>query len=106
MSVIASPPIKKLVVIEDGILVTMANSPQFLTEFPFLKSLATYRAPAGGCGSCGGKNNGQKAVVFTAAKQAIAGMGDDKKRTLKRLLNTELVRITYRNGEKVIQHNF
>ena len=104
-----SPPIRKLIIIEDGLLSSMASNKQFLSEFPFLKGLQQYaqgRQP--GCGTCGGaaKVNAAKAVVFTAAKQTLAQMGDSKRRKLKQLLNAEKVRVTYKSGSKIVQHTF
>ena len=88
-------PKHKMSVIEDGTLTSMANNKKILAAFPFLKSLQ--KAPKKPkCGKCGSGNQ-RRATVFTAAKRTLAGMGSAQKRKLKELLNTEQVRIIYRN---------
>lgn len=105
MSTKISPPIRKLAVIEEGVLVSMANNQAFLTEFPFLKALANYGVAAS-CNTCNNTANTQKATAFTSAKTVIANMGEDKKRKMKELLNAEKVRLMYKVGSKVVQHTF
>ena len=111
MPVQPTAPVKKLVVLEEGTLLGIASNEVFLKEFPFLRDLrkiAERRARKGGCGGCsnGRGSTSQRSQVITAAKQAIVGMGDDKKRRLKQLHNTKQLRITYRSGSKVIQYTF
>lgn len=92
---------RKLVVIEEGVLMVMSNSPTFVKEFPFLATVAAQarakQKKRGGCGSCGRKKD--QAVLYGSAKKALAGMDSTKKRRLKELLNAERVRIVYRSGE-------
>ena len=107
MAVKATAAVRKLVVIEESLLVSMAQNQKFTKEFPFLKGLARYAASKGGCGGCGAnRSNSTKATVYTQAKQTIAGMGDVKKRALKKLLNAAKVRITYKQGARIVQHTF
>ena len=107
MAVQPLPPQKKLVVIEESLIISMANDKRFTKEFPFLSSLATYNgANGGGCGGCGKGSSSDRAVALTSAKQTLAGMGDNKKRKLKELLNAKQIRITYRMGSKTVQHTF
>lgn len=100
-------PKRKLVVIEEGTITSMASNDTFKKEFPFLASLATKTAnKRGGCGGCG-RAAAERTAVFTAAKQALAGMDSDKKRRLKELLNAAQVRITYKNNSgKLMQLTF
>ena len=96
-------PTRKLVVVEESMLMSMSHNQSFLTAFPFLQALQKLKKR--GCGSCRG---GQaKATALTSAKQTLAGMGSSKKRELKKLLNAEQVRITYKNsGGKIINLTF
>jgi hypothetical protein len=102
-----SPPIKKLVVIEDATIIGFANQPQILKQFPFLRSLKGAGMPTG-CASCSkGRKQAQRTqTLLASAKSSLVGMGDDKKRALKRLLNTEKVRITLKQGKRIVQHTF
>lgn len=106
MAVKPAKPGRKLVVIENSQLVNMANQKTFLREFPFLKSLAGLNPKS--CRPCKGGTRNQRQITdaFASAKQTLAGMGDAKKRKLKQLLNARKVRLTYRMGSKVVQHNF
>lgn len=89
----------RLFVIEDSHLAAWSANARFVAEFPFLKGLAAAR-PAGGCGGCGGRRatGGAAAAAFNAAKQSIAGMGDDRKRRLRELLGAKQLRIVYSDG--------
>jgi len=100
-------PKRKLVVVEEGTITSMASNAAFTKEFPFLASLAAKTAgKKGGCGGCG-RAAAERTAVFTAAKQALAGMDSDKKRRLKELLNTTQIRITYKNNSgKLVQLTF
>jgi len=106
MAVEPTSPLRKLVILEEGMIIGLANNSQFLSAFPFLsplKQLTTARA--GGCGKCGtaAKQRGQ---LVQSAKMAIIGLGGDKKRQMKRLLNAEKVQIRYRAGEDVKSYEF
>jgi hypothetical protein len=85
---------KKMVVIEDSTLASMAANDAFVQEFPFLQQLRT--VPRGGCGGC---NRNKTANVFAAAKKSVAGLDSERKRKLKEMLNTKELRITYRSGD-------
>lgn len=100
-------PKRKLVVIEEGTITSMAANAAFTKEFPFLTSLASKTgSKQRGCGSCG-RAAAERTAVFGAAKQALAGMDSDKKRRLKELLNTSQVRITFKNNSgKLVQLTF
>lgn len=94
-------PVRKLVVIEDSMILSMSQNQQFLSEFPFLAGIGRATvAKKGGCSACRG--NRDRAQVLNAAKAAIAGMSADKKKKLLRLLNTEKVRIIYNDGRRTL----
>ena len=100
------PAVKKLVIIEEAMLVSMARSANFIKEFPFLREALSVEPTGGGCGGCGHASNTQRASVLTTIKQNLAGMADDRKQLLKRLLNTQKIRLTYRQGRQIVQHTF
>jgi hypothetical protein len=105
-----SVPLKrKLVVIEDGTLTSMALNGNFVREFPFLASIGQQLKGKTGkrkCGSCA-KAAKERAVVFTSAKAVIAGLPQAKKRQLREMLNAEQLRITYKNNSgKMIRLTF
>lgn len=85
---------KKLVILEDGLLATLAANPAATRELPFLLPLAAGAAKKVGCGRCGRKA-AAGAAKFLAAKAAIAGMDAGRKLRLKELLNAHQVRVTY-----------
>ena len=86
---------RKLVIIEDSTLASMAANDAFVKEFPFLQALRV--APKRtGCGSCARNST---AGLFAAAKKSVAGLDSERKRKLKEMLNTKELRVTYRTGE-------
>lgn len=99
---------RKLVVIEEGTLVGMATNPAITKEFPFLANIgrqARSKTKAS-CGTCG-RRSAERAAIYTAAKQAIAGMSSDKKRRLKELLNTKSARVVFKgSGSKYTELTF
>src|SRR5262245_40870485 len=101
-------PANKLVQIDESRLTSMANNELFRSEFPFLSTLqgAAAARKKAGCRKCK-KSNVNTGDKFSAAKAAIAGMGDAAKRRLKELLDTKHARVVYRNAAgKVIQLTF
>jgi hypothetical protein len=109
MAVKPAPPIKKIVVIEEALLISMANNQKFLKHFKFLGRLKRLNpAQRGGCSSCGGgpRKVPQNQTLIQSAKQNIVGMGSGQKRVLKKLLNTKQIRITIKTGKQIKQHTF
>ncbi len=101
--------VKKLVIIEEGLLTSMAGNAKFVKEFPCLKPIqGVQAAPRAGCSSCGGNRRAgtERSVVYTKVKADLASMGDDKRRLLKQMLNAKQVRLTYKQGSRVVQHTF
>jgi|TARA_R110000824_G_scaffold347671_1_gene534414 hypothetical protein len=106
MAVQPTPPIKKLVILEEGLIIGLSNNAQYVKAFPFLHTVQKLtNARRGGCGKCGTASK-QRAQVLQSAKHAIVALGADKKKELKRLLNTEKVQIKYRSGQKIVTHQF
>ena len=106
MTVEPSVPLRKLVILEEGMLVGLANNHQFLSAFPFLsplKQLTTARA--GGCGKCSTAAK-QRSSLMQSAKMAIVGLGNDKKKQMKRLMNAEKIQVKYRAGSGIKTYEF
>lgn len=103
------PPLKrKLVVIEEGTLTSMALNAAIAREFPVLAPIAKLAraAPRAGCGSCG-RAGQERAVTFQRVKQALASMDATQKRKLKDLMNAQSMRLLYRdNAGKAQQLTF
>jgi len=88
---------RKLVVLEEGTLTSMALNPKIAAVFTFLAPIAALsrQSPRAGCGSCG--RAGQiRAETFTKVKRAIAGMDSTKKRQLKDMLNAQQIQVLYK----------
>lgn len=102
--------LRRLVVIEEGTIASMASNATFLKAFPFLAAVGrTIRSENGkprGCGGCG-RAAQERTAVYTTAKQAIASMDATKKRELREMLNAEQVRLVYKaTTGKTIQLTF
>lgn len=102
------PPVRRAVPLEESMLLSMAQSPQFVTEFPFLSRLSGYAVSTGaGCTTCGGNAKSvQKQSAIDTVKLALFEMPDEKKKTLKRLLNADRVSIVLRIGASVVERSF
>jgi len=102
------PPVRRAVPMEESMLLSMAQSPQFVVEFPFLSRLAGYAVSTGpGCSTCGGNAKSvQKQAAIDAVKLTIFEMPDEKKKTLKRLLNADRVSVILRIGQNVVERSF
>ena len=101
----AHTPSRKMVIIEEGTLAGMAANDTFLKEFPILAKIKGATVPTG-CGGCGARSNAARGQLFTEVKQSLAGMADDRRRLLKRMLNADKVRLTYKSGTRTLQHTF
>jgi len=102
----AATPLHKLLVLEESVIQSMGQNPNFVREFPFLRSVS--RGSVGkrtGCGKCGGGASARVRTV-NAAKQQIVSMGKEKKSRLKKLLRAEKVRIRLAAGGKVTEYTF
>ena len=98
----------ELLILEDAALRTMAGSPTFLAEFPFLKSLNPAAKRLGSCGRCSRAKaqNASQGQVVNSIKMSLLGMNEDRKKRLKTLLRTKQVRIRISNAGKVQDHTF
>lgn len=95
----------KLLILEESVLITMANNPNFQSEFAFLKGLTKLNGKRTGCGKCN-RSAGKRLTLVNGAKQTIVSMGAEKKRRLKQLLKAEKVRVRVANNGKVTEYTF
>lgn len=94
--------IHKLLILENSVLHSMAASPAFLKEFPFLASLKAASKTKSHCCPAAPKMN----AAIPAIKSALTALGAEKKKKLKQMLNAEKVRIRLQNGNRVVDHTF
>jgi len=101
----ADAPLKRtMVVLEDGLLASLAVNPVFTAEFPVLAPIAKLaKSPQrAGCGSCG-RAGQARTSTYQQVKQALASMDSTKKRKLKDMLNAQSVRIIYKDSRNKAQ---
>jgi hypothetical protein len=88
---------RDLVVIEDSLIFSMLNDTAFSTTIPCLfgkKDIFLTNA-TGGCSSCAQKRQARRREELRRIKACLAGLGSDKRDTLKKLLNTKQLRVVY-----------
>jgi len=106
MAVEPSVPVRKLVIMEDGMIIGLSNNHQFVTAFPFLAPLKKLtKARVGGCGKCNSAAK-QRVQLLNSAKMAIIGLGQDKKDQMKKLMNANKIQVKYLAGKEVKTHEF
>lgn len=109
MAITPKPAVRKTASLETSNLITMANNPQFVAEFKFLKPLTgRIAATTSTCSTCPGEQAASVDLssIVLGIKQTIASMGDDRKKKLKQMLQAQKVRVTYMQGNKVVQSIF
>lgn len=94
-----APLKRKLVVVEEGTLTSMALNAAVVAAFPVLAPIAKLArsAPRAGCGTCG-RAGQERAKTFQKVKMALASMDATKKRQLKELMNASSMRLLYRDN--------
>ena len=103
------PPVRRVVPMEESMLLSMAKSPQFVVEFPFLQRLATYVVASGpGCTTCGtaSAKSIQKQADLDTAKLALFNMPDERKLKLKTMLNADKISVLLRIGANMVDKLF
>lgn len=106
MAVEPSVPVRKLVIMEDGMIIGLSNNHQFVTAFPFLSPLTKLtKAKAGGCGKCNSAAK-QRVQLLNSAKMAIIGLSQDKKDQMKKLMNADKIQVKYRSGKEIKMYEF
>jgi hypothetical protein len=106
MAVQPSAPKRRVVILEEGMLVGLSNNQQFLNSFPFLKPLRKLsNARSGGCGKCGTAARDRSQIV-TQAKMALISLPQGQKDQLKTLLNAEKIQVKYKSGDRIVTQEF
>lgn len=88
-----------LLVLEDAVLARLARSPQALSEFPFLGTLAVAQQAVAPTkrGCCGKKNRTTTVSSYAAVRAAIGALPVERKSRLKQLLSAKKVRVRFTN---------
>lgn len=86
---------KKLVTVENSVLIGLASNAKARGEFPFLSRLLVKGKPLP-CGCARDRAAGRD--PYNNARESIASMDSSRKRRLKEILGTERARVRYRNS--------
>ena len=95
----AQRPPRPLVIVADGMLVSMAANPTYRNQFPFLQSifaLTNGRRPRT-CGGCGRKKATTDA--YARAKAALAALPPAKQQQLKTMLHADKIRVRWAGSD-------
>jgi hypothetical protein len=97
-----------LVVIEDGVILSLVSKPEFTQSIPCLANKAEMlKTSGGGCGSCAAKRRARAQQTMSGIKSCLAALSPQKKTELKQLLNAKQLRVVYTNASgKVVQLTF
>ena len=82
----------------------MLKNPTIVRAFPFMAGMAAKLGSANGRGGCCGKPK-QTVLDYEGLKKAVGQMPPAKQSELKKLLDTQQIRVTFKNarGQKVRQ---
>ena len=106
MAVQPNVPKRRVVILEEGMLIGLSNNQQFLNSFPFLQPLRKLtNARSGGCGKCGTAAKDRSRIV-SQAKMALVSLPQGQKDQLKELLNAEKIQVKYKSGSKIVTQEF
>lgn len=95
----------ELLRLEDSVIISMANNPNFLTEFPFLEQVKQLSKVKKGCGTCG-KSARSRINTINTVKQSIISLSADRKLKLKQMLRTKKVRLRLSVANRVTEYTF
>lgn len=95
----------KLLLVEDAVLFSMAGNPNFVREFPFLSGLKSLSKAKPGCNTCG-RAASQRVSLINGIKSTLVSLGAERKQRLKKMLNTQQVRIRLAQGGRVMVYTF
>ena len=88
---------RDVVVIEDSLVFAMLNDSAFNTTIPCLfgkKDIFLTKSGAG-CSSCSQKRQARRREELQRIKACFAGLSAEKRDELKKLLNTQKIRVVY-----------
>lgn len=92
-----------MITLDDSALDRLASDPKFVQAFPLLKQLAAAQRSRGCCG----KTDQRRASIYHAVKTAIVTLDTESKKKLKTMLNTNSIRLRYRNARgDVVRYTF
>jgi hypothetical protein len=87
---------QEIVVIEDSTIAAMASNVKFTDAIPCLQNQAAALKPVNtGCGACARRQAEGQRQALANIKTCLAGLSDDKKEELKKLLNTKQVKVVF-----------
>lgn len=94
----AQRPPRPLMIVADGVLLSMANNLAYRRQFPFLNTLYEANKRRGtSCGGCGAKK-AQGADLYSQAKQSLAALPAAKKEQFKKMLNAEKILVRWNDA--------
>ena len=98
---------RDLIVLDDGLLLSMLSNQQFISQISCVAAAATaaQRASAD-CHTCSGVKAQQAASRLDSLKHCLLTLSGDQKNTLRRLLDARQLRLSRRVGKKLVQYTF
>lgn len=104
MAIVKKPAVRKLVVVENAVLASLAMNAQLAQALPFLKTLRTAsKAKKAGCGSCGTASTARDAD-FEGVRKLLVSLPESKRKLVKQVLNAEKLQIKVKNGGKILKY--
>ena len=90
----------ELLVIDDGMLRSMAMDPQYIRAFPCLQGhTAVLQSRPQKCSRCEKRRKDQLNQTMQVLRQCIGHLDANSRKTFKQLVNAKRVRVRYRNGK-------
>lgn len=97
-----------LLILEDQVLLNMARNPEFVQQFPVLKTIARPESGvatlARNCSGCSGRASAPK-ISLNAIKYAITQLPSERKKVLLRMLGAKQVRVVLSINGKITNYN-
>ena len=82
---------RKLVVLEDAVIMSICQHPAYISHFPFLQKLTPFIKACGRCSEA----QRQKNAALAQAKASFATLAPAQQALLKNLLNATTVRVAF-----------
>lgn len=90
---------RKLVVLDDSVIISLINDPKYATAIPCLfNKREMFALRSVGCNACAQKRKERQRAEMAQIKSCLAGMSPEKKNELRKLLDTEQIRVVYVNA--------
>ena len=99
---------RDMVVLEDSTIISMLNDPVYSESIPcFYNKKELFRGNESSCGACARKRQDKRRAAMAQIKSCLAGLSNEKKTYLKKLLDANKVRVVYINaGGQTVQLTF